>query len=80
MHREWGKNCQECGRKAYGSHVGSPPGSSWRVADNIWKAAGYKPSDVACKACLVKRLRKRFALKERSFHDVIRKRGELLSQ
>jgi hypothetical protein len=67
MRRAWGKDCQECGKKAYGDgRLGS-----WLVPDAIWKAAGYQPTDVACKRCLVRRLRNKFGLRERSYQDVI---------
>ena len=44
--------CQECGQRAWGGRFGS-----WRVADKIWAAAGYKPSDIACWDCLNERLK-----------------------
>jgi hypothetical protein len=64
--QEWGRPCQECRAKAYGPRIGS-----WLVYDEVWKAAGYKKTDIACKSCLTKRLRKRFNLKERSHWAVI---------
>jgi hypothetical protein len=54
---QWSKNrretCDECGKRAWGGRLGS-----WLVSDKLWKAAGYRPSDVACRACLRKRLAK----------------------
>lgn len=49
--------CQECGQQAYGGRLGS-----WMVRDDIWAAAGYKPTDVACAKCLEDRLIKRFGI------------------
>ena len=61
--------CQECGAKAYGGPKDREP--SWVVADKVWKAAGYKPSDVAYEKCLAKRLRKSLGLKQRDFTSLL---------
>ena len=43
--------CMFCPRQAWGqARVGS-----WLVSDERWAAAGFKPTDVACRKCLAKR-------------------------
>ena len=37
-------------RQAWGGRLGS-----WLVSDDRWAAAGFKPTDVACRKCLAKR-------------------------
>jgi hypothetical protein len=60
----WEAKCQDCG------HTVSFRRSSWRVSDVLWSAAGYKPTDIACKRCLFKSLRTRFQLKQRNYYEV----------
>jgi hypothetical protein len=42
--------CMFCPKRAWGGRLGS-----WLVADDRWAAAGFKPTDVACRKCLEKR-------------------------
>jgi hypothetical protein len=58
--------CNECGKVAYGGRVGS-----WLISDQLWAAAGYSPTDVACKACTSRRIRKEFGLMERGFMNLV---------
>ncbi len=39
--------CMSCPRRAWGGRLGS-----WLVSDERWAAAGFKPTDVACRKCL----------------------------
>src|SRR5580693_2544631 len=54
--------CHWCGNRAWGGRLGS-----WLINDDLWKAAGYLPTDVACLSCLTRRLRRVFNIKERGF-------------
>lgn len=42
--------CMFCPERAWGGRLGS-----WLVSDDRWAAAGFKPTDVACRKCLAKR-------------------------
>ncbi len=48
------QKCMFCPRRAWGGRLGS-----WLVSDERWTAAGFKPTDVACRKCLEKRDRLR---------------------